>query len=116
MNTRKKLIKEPTLGEFYEYVKTFAGKVEDNFTGVNKRLDKVERRLDGVERRVGMVETRLSGLEDTDRHVLRRLGELEEKMDEVQEVVTATGAAVDHDAECVIDYGRRIAQLEKVCA
>ena len=72
---------ETTLDDVLEAVQGGFGKVE-------KRLDKVERRLDGVERRItmvdtrmGMVENRMSGIEDTNRHLIRRVGEMEGKMD-----------------------------------
>jgi|SRR3989344_2918667 len=105
---------ETTLDDVLEAVQGGFGKVE-------KRLDKVERRLDGVERRItmvdtrmGMVENRMSGIEDTNRHLIRRVGEMEGKMDEVQEVVEGLSKALDHDTIEVIQHERRIKRLEKV--
>ncbi len=88
--------------------------VQDGFGGVGKRLDKVERRLDGVERRISTVETRLSGLEDTDRHLIRRVGEIEGKMDDVQDAVDGLSKAFDHDTIEVMGHEKRISRLEKI--
>ncbi len=100
---------DPTIKDVFEAVQGGFGKVD-------RRLDKVERRLDGVERRLSTVETRLSGLEDTDRHLIRRVGELESKMDDVQDAVEGLSKAFDHDTIMVIEHDKRIARLEKTRA
>jgi chromosome segregation ATPase len=106
-------IAEPTLHDVIQIVQESSGRVE-------KRLDKVQRRLDGVERRLGSVETRMSGvemrmgeLEDTNTHVVRRIGEMEEKLDLAQEELESINIAIENDARRYFDHDQRLKRLEK---
>src|SRR3989344_6513960 len=104
---------DPTIKDVIEAVQGGFGKVDRRLDGVDRRLDGVERRLTMTETRVGGVENRMSGLEDTDRHMLRRMGELESKMDEVQEAAEGLSKAFDHDTVLVMEHEQRIKRLEK---
>jgi chromosome condensin MukBEF ATPase and DNA-binding subunit MukB len=104
---KSRKIAEPTLHNVIEVVQESSLRIE-------KRLDKVERRLDGVEHRLGGVETRMSEVEDTNRHIIRRVGEMEDKIDEMKDTLDGVDRAVDHDAVLVIQHEQRISRLEKI--
>lgn len=93
---------EPTLMDVLEAVQTGFTKMEKRFDGVDERLDKVETRLGEVEGRMTAVE--------------KRTGNLETAIEDMSKTLEGVERAVDTDAVTIVDHGRRIVHLEKICA
>jgi hypothetical protein len=86
--TRNLKSEDPTLGEFYEFVK-------NGFKLVYDRLDNADARMIVMDRKI----TKLQG-----------------SVADVQDDLATIGEAVDRDALTVVKHENRIERLEKCCA
>ena len=104
-----KRTKEPTLGEFFTFVKK-------GFAGMEKRFDLVDERaalLDKkIDHRFALSNERMNSIDARLGDIQRQVNKTQVMVADVQDDLTTLGAALDQDSERVVDHEVRIKKLE----
>lgn len=101
---RESKFSEPTLGEFFDFVKEKFETTETRFGHLEQRMDMrfagVNERMDGIDARLGDVQ--------------RKLSKVESKVEDIQDDLTSALHASDNDGSAILNHEHRISHLEKL--
>jgi len=101
---KSKAKEEPTLGEFFDFVKEQFETNEVRLGHIEQRIDtrakSTNERIDGVDARLGDVQ--------------RRLAKVENRVEDIQDDLTAALHSSDNDGVAILNHEHRISHLEKL--
>lgn len=104
---------DPTLGEFFDFLKEAVGRIEEKLTVHDDRFDLVDARIDqqfgALNERINNVDARLGDIQT-------RLGKTQGMRVEVQDDLAALSVAHDQDSERVVNHELRVKKLEEAVA
>ena len=108
---KSKASKEPTLGEFFDFVKEKFETTEGKLGAIDQRFGHLEQRVDvrakGTNDRIDSIDARLSDVQ-------RKLTKVESKVEDIQDDLTSALHASDNDGLAILNHEHRISHLEKL--
>ena len=103
--------KDPTLGEFFDFVKEKFEMTEEKFVSMEQRFVHLEQRIDvrfkGVNDRMDSIDACLGVLQ-------RDSVKMENRLGDIQDDLASALHASDNDGSAILNHERRIAHLEKL--